>query len=52
MIHVLPHHLIGVLSDGSLVDLIDWAPLDLFGGKCPCEAGHFRIPNRPCRGIE
>jgi L-alanine-DL-glutamate epimerase-like enolase superfamily enzyme len=51
MIHELSVHVVGALSNGSLVELIDWAPPDLFEGMPRCEDGHFRIPDRPGHGI-
>jgi L-alanine-DL-glutamate epimerase-like enolase superfamily enzyme len=52
VVHELSLHVVGALSNGSLVEFIDWAPADLFEGMPICEDGHFRIPDRPGHGIE
>ena len=52
VVHELSLHVVGALSNGSLVEFIDWAPADLFEGMPVCEDGHFRIPDRPGHGIE
>jgi L-alanine-DL-glutamate epimerase-like enolase superfamily enzyme len=41
----------GALSNGFLVELIDWTPPDLFEEMPRCEDGHFRIPDRPGHGM-
>ena len=41
----------GALPSGSLVELIDWTPPDLFAELPRCEDGHFRIPDRPGHGV-
>jgi len=51
VVHELSMHVVGALSNGSLVEFIDWAPADLFEGMPRCEDGHFRIPDRPGHGI-
>jgi L-alanine-DL-glutamate epimerase-like enolase superfamily enzyme len=50
-VHELSLHVVGALSNGSLVEFIDWAPADLLEGMPRCEDGHFRIPDRPGHGI-
>jgi L-alanine-DL-glutamate epimerase-like enolase superfamily enzyme len=49
--HELSLHILGALSNGFLVEFIDWVPADLFEGMPRCEEGHFRIPDRPGHGI-
>jgi L-alanine-DL-glutamate epimerase-like enolase superfamily enzyme len=51
VVHELSLHVVGALSNGFLVEFIDWAPADLFEGMPACEDGHFRIPDRPGHGI-
>jgi len=51
VVHELSLHIVGALSNGFLVEFIDWAPPDLFEGMPRCEDGHFRIPERPGHGI-
>jgi L-alanine-DL-glutamate epimerase-like enolase superfamily enzyme len=51
VVHELSLHLVGALSNGSLVEFIDWAPADLFEGMPRCEDGHFRMADRPGHGI-
>ncbi len=51
VVHELSLHVVGALSNGYLVEFIDWAPADLFEGMPRCEEGHFRIPDRPGHGI-
>jgi L-alanine-DL-glutamate epimerase-like enolase superfamily enzyme len=51
VVHELSLHVVGALSNGFLVEFIDWAPADLFEGMPRCEDGHFRIPDRPGHGI-
>jgi L-alanine-DL-glutamate epimerase-like enolase superfamily enzyme len=50
-VHELSLHVVGALSNGSLVEFIDWAPADLLEGMPHCEDGHFRIPDRPGHGM-
>jgi L-alanine-DL-glutamate epimerase-like enolase superfamily enzyme len=49
--HELSIHVVGALSNGFLVEFVDWMPADLFEGLPACEDGHFRIPDRPGHGI-
>ncbi|OLB14618.1 MAG: hypothetical protein DMD90_02570 [Candidatus Rokuibacteriota bacterium] len=51
VVHELSLHIVGALSNGFLVEFIDWTPPDLFEGLPPCEDGHFRIPDRPGHGV-
>jgi D-arabinonate dehydratase len=51
VVHELSLHVVGALSNGFLVEFIDWTPPDLFVGLPRCEDGHFRIPDRPGHGI-
>ena len=51
VVHELSLQVVGALSNGSLVEFIDWAPADLFQGMPRCEDGHFRVPDRPGHGI-
>lgn len=51
VVHELSLHVVGALSNGFLVEFIDWAPADLFEGMPRCEDGHFHIPDRPGHGI-
>ena len=41
----------GTLSNGFLVELMDWMPPDLFEHIPPCKDGHIRIPDRPGHGM-
>jgi len=51
VVHELSLHVAGALSNGFLVELIDWTPPDLFVEMPRCEGGHFQIPDRPGHGI-
>jgi len=51
VVHELSLHIVGALSNGSLVEFIDWVPSDLFVGMPKCEDGYFRMPTRPGHGI-
>ena len=51
VVHELSLHVVGALSNGFLVELIDWTPPDLFEEMPRCEDGHFRIPDRPGHGM-
>ncbi len=51
VVHELSVHVVGALSNGFLVEFIDWTPPDLFADMPRCEDGHFRIPDRPGHGI-
>src|SRR2546422_7757780 len=51
VVHELSVHVVGALSNGFLVEFIDWTPGDLFAGLPTCEGGAFRVPDRPGHGI-
>src|SRR6185295_13749697 len=41
----------GALSNGFLVELMDWMPPDLFEERPQCREGDIRIPDRPSHGL-
>ena len=51
VVHELSLHVAGALSNGFLVEFIDWTPPDLFAEMPRCEGGQFRIPERPGHGM-
>jgi L-alanine-DL-glutamate epimerase-like enolase superfamily enzyme len=51
VVHELSLQVCGALSNGFLVELIDWTPPDLFEEMPQCQDGHFRIPDRPGHGM-
>jgi len=51
VVHELSLQVVGALSNGFLVEFIDWAPPDLFEQMPQCSEGHFRIPDRPGHGM-
>ena len=51
VVHELSLHVVGALSNGFLVELMDWAPSDLFEELPRCEGGVFRISDRPGHGM-
>ncbi len=51
VVHELSLHVCGALSNGFLVELIDWTPPDLFEEMPPCKDGAFRIPDKPGHGM-
>ena len=51
VLHELSLHVVGALSNGFLVELMDWAPPDLFEELPRCKGGVFRIPDRPGHGM-
>ena len=51
VVHELSLHVVGALSNGFLVEFIDWTPPDLFEEMPQCAEGHFRIPERPGHGM-
>jgi len=51
LIHELSIHVVGALSNGFLVEYVDWAPPDLFEEMPQCRDGHFTIPDRPGHGM-
>jgi L-alanine-DL-glutamate epimerase-like enolase superfamily enzyme len=51
VVHELSIQVVGALSNGFIVEFIDWAPPDLFEEMPQCADGSFRIPDRPGHGI-
>ena len=51
VVHELSLQVVGALSNGFLVEFIDWAPPDLFEEMPVCKDGHFLIPGHPGHGI-
>src|SRR2546428_1294304 len=51
VVHELSLHVAAALPNAFLVEWIDWVPADLFEGMPKCEAGAFRISDRPGHGI-
>jgi L-alanine-DL-glutamate epimerase-like enolase superfamily enzyme len=51
VVHELSLHVVGALSNGFLVEFMEWAPSDLFVEMPRCQDGHFRIPERPGHGM-
>ena len=51
VVHELSLQVVGALSNGFLVEFIDWTPPDLFEEMPQCSEGHFRIPDRPGHGM-
>jgi len=51
VVHELSLHVVGALSNGFLVEFIDWTPPDLFEEMPQCKDGHFLIPERPGHGM-
>ena len=51
LVHELSIQVVGALSNGFLVEFIDWIPKDLFEHTLECADGHFRIPDRPGHGM-
>ena len=51
VVHELSLHVAAALPNSFLVEWIDWVPADLFEGMPKCEAGAFRITDRPGHGI-
>ena len=49
--HELSIHVVGALSNGFLVEFMDWIPKDLFEHPLQCSEGCFRIPERPGHGV-
>src|SRR5213594_565309 len=47
VVHELSLHVAAALPNSFLVEWIDWVPADLFEGMPKCEAGAFRITDRP-----
>jgi L-alanine-DL-glutamate epimerase-like enolase superfamily enzyme len=51
VVHELSLQVCGALSNGFLVEYMDWAPPDLFEELPACKDGEFRIPAKPGHGI-
>jgi L-alanine-DL-glutamate epimerase-like enolase superfamily enzyme len=51
VVHELSLQVCGALSNGFLVELIDWTPPDLFEEMPRCKDGEFRIPAKPGHGM-
>ena len=51
LIHEIAIHVVGALSNGFLVEFMDWAPPDLFAELPECKDGLIRIPDRPGHGM-
>ncbi len=51
VVHELSLQVVAALSNGFLVEFIDWTPPDLFEEMPKCSEGHFRIPDRPGHGM-
>ena len=51
VVHELSLQVAGALSNGFLVEWIDWVPEDLFAEMPVMQAGDFLIPDRPGHGI-
>ena len=51
VVHELSLQVVGALSNGFLVEFIDWTPPDLFEEMPACSDGCFAIPDRPGHGM-
>ncbi len=51
VVYELSIQLCGALSNGFLVELMDWMPPDLFEALPECKDGAIRIPDRPGHGL-
>src|SRR5437773_1324252 len=51
VVHELSLQVVGALSNGFLVEFIDWTPPDLFEEMPKCRDGCFRVPERPGHGM-
>jgi len=51
VVHELSIQVVGALSNGFLVEFIDWTPPDLFQEMPKCSDGAFLIPERPGHGM-
>ena len=51
VVHEISLHVVGALTNGFLVEFMDWAPPDLFEDLPECKGGRFRIPDRPGHGM-
>src|SRR3989442_2014529 len=50
IVHELSLQVVGALSNGFLVEFIDWTPPDLFEEMPECRDGCFSVPERPRHG--
>src|SRR6267143_4514159 len=51
VVHELSIQICGALSNGFLVEFMDWMPEDLFEELPRCKAGFIPIPNKPGHGM-
>ncbi|HEX5613345.1 MAG TPA: mandelate racemase/muconate lactonizing enzyme family protein [Burkholderiales bacterium] len=51
VVYELSIHVAGTLSNGFLVELMDWMPGDLFEQIPDCREGEIRIPDLPGHGL-
>ena len=51
VVHELSLHVAAALENAPFVELMDWAPPDLFEGMPECRDGRFHVPDRPGHGI-
>ena len=51
VVYELSIQVAGTLSNGFLVELMDWMPADLFQELPVCREGEIRIPDRPGHGL-
>src|SRR5258706_381591 len=51
VVYELSIQICGALSNGFLVELMDWMPPDLFEELPQCKDGEIRIPERPGHGM-
>jgi len=51
VVHELSLHVVGALSNGFLVEYMDWAPPDLWAETPRWKDGALRIPDRPGHGM-
>jgi L-alanine-DL-glutamate epimerase-like enolase superfamily enzyme len=51
LVHEISIHVVGALSNGFLVEFMDWAPPDLFEQLPEVKDGLIRIPDRPGHGM-
>jgi len=51
VVHELSLHVVGALSNGFLVEFIDWMPDDVLTGMPRCQDGHFTIGDTPGHGL-
>jgi L-alanine-DL-glutamate epimerase-like enolase superfamily enzyme len=51
VVHELSLQVAGAISNGFLVEWIDWVPEDLFTEMPVMDAGDFIVPDRPGHGM-